>query len=102
VKKTLKIISALLISAGLILGTTAIPASAQPGCVTQEEFNKVKNGMKKKKVAKLFGTKGELFSAAGKGRYAIELRNYTTCTEYGSVSVGYIGGKVESKTGFFM
>ena len=100
-KKIVRVFLGLIISFGLILGSTAMPASAEPGCATQAEFKKVKNGMNKKQVAKLFGTKGELFMAAGKGRYRVEVRSYTACTEFGSVSIGFTGGKVDSKTGLF-
>jgi hypothetical protein len=57
--------------------------------------------MTKARVAKLVGTKGELFSAAGSGRFKFEIRSYEACTEYGVVSIGFMGGKVESKTGIF-
>lgn len=100
-KKILRVFVGLVMSFSLILGFTAIPANAEPGCVTQAEFKKVKNGMTKKRVAKLFGTKGEQFAVSGKGRFRLELRSYTACSEFGSVSIGFIGGKVDSKTGFF-
>jgi hypothetical protein len=90
-----------LVLAGLIGASAPLPAVATPGCVEQSEFKKIKNGMTKARVAKLVGTKGELFSAAGSGRFKFEVRSYEACTEYGVVSIGFMGGKVNSKTGIF-
>jgi hypothetical protein len=90
-----------LVLAGLVGAAAPLPALATPGCVEQSEFKKIKNGMTKARVAKLVGTKGELFSAAGSGRFKFEVRSYEACTEYGVVSIGFMGGKVNSKTGIF-
>lgn len=87
--------------AGLVGAVAPLPALATPGCVDQSEFKKIKNGMSKAKLAKLVGTNGELVSAAGSGRYKFEIRSYEACTEFGVVSIGFMGGKVESKTGIF-
>jgi hypothetical protein len=100
-KKYFKVIGIGFLALALSFGASALPAAADPGCVTQAEFKKIKNGMTKKRVAKIFGTPGEVFSAAGKGRYRVEVRNYEACSEFGAVSVGFIANKVESKTGFF-
>jgi len=90
-----------LVALGLLVGTAPLPAMASPGCVTQQEFKKIRNGMSKAQVAKLVGTKGKLFSAAGSGSYRFEIRSYKACTEFGAVSIGFMGGKVSSKTGLF-
>jgi hypothetical protein len=100
-KRLAKLSIAGLVLAGLAGAAAPLPALATPGCVDQSEFKKIKNGMTKTKVAKLVGTKGELFSAAGSGRFKFEIRSYEACTEYGVVSIGFMGGKVESKTGIF-
>lgn len=90
-----------LVLVGLFGVTAPLPAVASPGCVEQSEFKKIKNGMTKNRVAKLVGTKGELVSAAGSGRFRFEIRSYDACTEFGIVSLGFMGGRVESKTGIF-
>ena len=100
-KRLAKLSIAGLVLAGLVGAAAPLPALATPGCVDQSEFKKIKNGMTKTKVAKLVGTKGELFSAAGSGRFKFEIRSYEACTEYGVVSIGFMGGKVQSKTGIF-
>ena len=100
-KRLAKLSIAGLVLAGLVGAVAPLPAMATPGCVDQSEFKKIKNGMSKAKLAKLVGTKGELVSAAGSGRYKFEVRNYEACTEFGIVSIGFMGGRVESKTGIF-
>jgi hypothetical protein len=100
-KRITKLSIAGLVIAGLVGVVAPLPAVASPGCVDQSEFKKIKNGMTKARVAKLVGTKGELFSAAGSGRFKLEVRSYDACTEFGIVSIGFMGGRVESKTGVF-
>jgi hypothetical protein len=100
-KRLAKLSIAGLVLAGLVGAAAPLPALATPGCVDQSEFKKIKNGMTKARVATLVGTKGELFSEAGSGRFKFEIRSYEACTEYGVVSIGFMGGKVQSKTGIF-
>lgn len=100
-RKITKLSIAGLVIAGLVGAVAPLPAVASPGCVDQSEFKKIKNGMTKNRVAKLVGTKGELFSASGSGSFRFEIRSYTACTEFGVVSLGFIGGRLESKTGVF-
>lgn len=68
------------------------------GCVARNEFRRVKKGMRKTKVHRIFGTDGRRAAISHGGGYTFEIRNYKSCTAYGAVSVGYTNGKVDSKT----
>lgn len=97
-KKTLTtFVAATVLSLGLgTVGATAAEAAAPApkGCVTKAEYKKVKNGMTKAKVHKIFGTKGIRVTNSN----GVEGRGYVTCTSRkGGVGVVYSGGKVVSK-----
>ena len=47
--------------------SAAAPSAAAKGCVTRAEYRKVKKGMPKAKVHKIFGTAGKLGSVEGRG-----------------------------------
>jgi hypothetical protein len=52
-------------------------------------------------VKNLTGTNGTVFTAAGSGQYRIVIRSYKACTKYGAVSISFMGGKLQSKSGVF-
>ncbi|QIX25508.1 hypothetical protein ncot_02070 [Nocardioides sp. JQ2195] len=85
-----------LASSSASAATTAVSAPvasqvvAQAGCVSKKEFRKVKKGMTKAKVARIFGTKGTLAQRVKDGRRTIESRGYKGCPKYSSVGVAFI------------
>lgn len=87
-----------LISALLIAG--ASPALAD-SCVSSSEFSKIRTGMSELQVKNLTGTNGTVFTAAGSGKYRIVIRSYKACSKYGAVSISFMGGKLQSKSGVF-
>lgn len=98
-----KAIVASLAIAGLVFGgvATAPAASASKGCVTQEEFAKVKPGMSTAQVAKIFGTKGKVTTQSSGFGTTIAIRDYKPCTQFAAVSILFENGKVQTKTGIF-
>lgn len=99
-KKTLAFAASGALALGTILGVSVAPASADT-CVSKAEYGKIKNGMTVAAVKALTGTNGTSFSSAGSGKYKVEIRSYKTCTKFGSVSLGFLGGKLNSKAGVF-
>jgi hypothetical protein len=86
---------------GLVAATLAIAPAQADTCVSSKEFGKIKNGMTESQVKTLTGTNGTVFTSAGSGKYKIVIRNYKACSKFGAVSIGYMGGKVNSKSGIF-
>jgi len=87
--------------------TAAQAPSAQAknkACVTRAEYKKVKKGMTKAKVAKIFCTKGKLSSKHNlPGGQKLEARGYKVCTsKKGGVGISFLnkgkGFKLEYKT----
>jgi hypothetical protein len=83
----------------LLLGGTS-PALAD-SCVSSSEFSRLRTGMTEVQVKNLTGTNGTVFTAAGSGQYRIVIRSYKACTKYGAVSISFMGGKLQSKSGVF-
>jgi hypothetical protein len=103
IKKTL---AATVATAALALAPVAVGASpaqaaeassdvvAKKGCVTKKEYKKVKTGMAKAKVHKIFGTAGKREFKRGGG----EGRSYQACTsKKGRIGIVYGGNKVAGK-----
>lgn len=101
-----KLIVTTLAAAALTTGTltAAAPANAAPdtpGCVSQQEFAKVKKGMSAAKVHGIFDSKGKRDAISSGGGFTFEIRSYKTCTPYGAVAIGYENGKLSNKTAVF-
>lgn len=84
-------------------GVTLAPAAQADtkGCVTQKEFRQVKKGMTKRKVARIFDTKGTQDAISSAGGYTFEIRSYRACTQFGAVSIGFANGKLDVKSAIF-
>lgn len=89
---------ALALALPLSLGAVSAPAQAAGACVSKAEFKKVKDGMRMKRVHRIFDT-------AGKQSFVMDSyqsREYKACTStYGFVMVDFDHRKVESKTAFW-
>lgn len=94
-----KTVLAVLLSMTFAVGGMA-PAHAD-SCVSSSEFGKLRNGMTEAQVKSLTGTNGTVVTAAGSGAYRIVIKSYKACTKYGAVSLGFMGGKMNSKSGIF-
>lgn len=79
----------------------SLAAEAKSGCVSQAEFNKVKNGMTITQLQKVTGAKGDVTLASGTGAFKMTIIDFKACTAYGVVNFGFLGGKLNSKTGIF-
>jgi len=97
--KLKKTVLAVLLSMTFAIGLVA-PAHAD-SCVSSAEFARLRNGMTESQVKSLTGTNGTVATAAGSGRYRIVIRSYKACTRFGAVSLGFMGGKMNSKSGIF-
>jgi hypothetical protein len=97
--KLKKTVLAVLLSMTFAVGGMA-PAHAD-SCVSSSEFGKLRNGMTEAQVKSLTGTNGTVVTAAGSGKYRIVIKSYKACTKYGAVSLGFMGGKMNSKSGIF-
>lgn len=86
--KKLCVIAALVASAFLV-APAPVASAATPGCVTKAEYQKVKKGTPKTKVAKTFGTAGKRISIASSGGFSSEIRSYKTCSKYSVVSIAF-------------
>ena len=81
--------------------TVAPPAAADTaGCVSRVEYRKVHDGMTKKRVHRIFDTRGQQSWAMSSGGRYYESRDYKPCTSprWGFVWVDYINGRVDAKT----
>lgn len=67
-------------------------AKAKP-CVSRAEYRKIKKGMTKTKVHRIFGTAGTRVSKQGR----LEARGYQGCPKFSGIGVAYMDGKVASK-----
>lgn len=99
-KKTIAVLASGALALGTLLGASVAPASAD-SCVSKAEYAKIKNGMTVAAVKAFTGTNGTSVTAAGSGKYRVEIRSYKACTQFGTVSLGFLGGKLNSKAGIF-
>ncbi len=93
------VLSATIASSGLIL---AAPAAQASGCVTKNEYGRVKMGFRKKRVHNIFETGGKQTSQYVIGGTFYQDREYKTCiSKWGFVSIGFKNGKVDSKYAYW-
>lgn len=103
-KKCLTLALATLALAGLAATVTPAVDVAQAdtaGCVSKREFKNVKRGFTKKRVHRIFDTKGKQFSWFNVGGDTYESREYRACTVsfgiHGTVYMDYTNNRVDSK-----
>lgn len=72
--------------------SAAAPSAAAKGCVTRAEYRKVKKGMPKAKVHKIFGTAGKRSTIAPlPNGGSVEGRGYKVCgNPRGAVGVSFV------------
>jgi hypothetical protein len=94
-----RIAAATALALGVWLLTPVPPADATEKCVTRAEFHKVKDGMTKDRVKRIFDSGGK--ESVTIGDY--ETRNYTPCTDrdYGWVTVNYDRARVVAKDAYW-
>lgn len=84
-----KLVIALLIAAGLTLGTAPAAVADTPGCVTKGEYKKVRKGMTVAKVHRIFDTKGKVTASGSSAGSRWQFREYDPCVGDGWVDVDY-------------
>lgn len=90
--------SALAATAAGPTAVSAAPAERAGGCVSRPEYQKIRKGMPKAKVHKIFGTAGIKVDKIG----ANEVRGYRVCTsKKGAVALVFTNGKLASKQARF-
>jgi hypothetical protein len=70
------------------------------GAVTLANFNKVQTGMTYGEVSKVFGNPGELTVQSEFGGYKSEIYSWKAARGFGSATVTFMNGKVQSKAQF--
>ncbi len=81
------------------LGTTAPVAYADtPRCVTRAEYERVDAGMSKRRVHRIFDTRGRRTAISSSGGATAEVRSYRPCRRHSAVSVAYRSGRVGAKS----
>jgi hypothetical protein len=80
------------------IGGTVPPAYADSErCVSRAEFNRVHDGMPKRRVHRIFDVHGHRTVFVKVGRFSTEIRRYRGCPRRSRISVVYGNGRVESK-----
>jgi len=91
------LIAAAFTATGLVV--VAPPASATHDCVNKKEYKRVKKGMSKSRVHRIFDINGKQVSTG----YGYEYRDYRVCTDpkCGFVSVTFHKKKLDSKYAYW-
>ena len=84
----------LALALGSLVVATSPAAAAQdtPRCVTKKEYRNVHKGMTKKRVHRIFDTRGRRDAFAQSGGHTAEIRSYRTCSRFSAVSISYGDG----------
>lgn len=83
--------------------STEAPVTEAPqpsGGVTLANFNKIQTGMKYEEVASIFGDPGELTAQSEFGGFKSEIYSWDAEKGFGSASVTFMNGEVQSKAQF--
>lgn len=81
------------------VGVLAPTAHADtPRCVTRAEYERVHNGMSKRRVHRIFDIRGRRVAISSSGGITSEIRRYRTCRSNSAVSVAYGNGRVTAKS----
>jgi hypothetical protein len=90
---------ALVVSCLGAVTTTAPPAQAESRpCVSKSEYRQVREGMRKRRVHRVFGTRGRRVAYAQAYGYSAEIRRYRGCKRRSRVSVAYGNRRLQSKS----
>jgi hypothetical protein len=81
------------------VATTAPPAQAESrSCVSKGEFKRVHEGMRKRRVHRVFGARGRRVTYSQASGFRVELRRYRGCQRRTRVSVAYGNRRLRSKS----
>lgn len=81
-----------------------IPTTAQADtkvCVSPGEYSHVHRGMTKRRVHRVFGSRGRRVAFSRRGRHTSEIRRYRGCPRRSMVSVSYVNGRLRAKSARF-
>lgn len=79
--------------------TTAPPALAESRtCVSKGEFKRVHDGMRKRRVHRVFGARGRRVAYSQYRGFTAEIRRYRGCKRRSRVSVAYGNRRLQSKS----
>lgn len=69
-------------------GASSASAAGTPGCVSQGEYNQVRQGMTRERVTRIFGAPGQVIQASsanvGGVVYRDQIRSYPKCRSFDS------------------
>jgi len=102
-KKLTRLAIAGVVAFGLTGMTVPAAHADTPGCVSKQEFRKVKDGFKKRRVHRIFDTRGRQTSIFRVGGETYESREYKPCSDrkYGFVWVDYVNGRLDAKYAYW-
>ncbi len=96
-----KVLCALALVVSCLSGAaaTAPPAQADSRtCVSKSEYRRVHEGMRQRRVHRVFGTRGRRVVYAQYHGYSAEIRRYRGCARRSRVSVAYGNHRLKSKS----
>ena len=81
------------------VGVLAPTAHADtPRCVTRAEYERVHDGMSKRRVHQIFDIRGRRVAISRSGGVTSEVRNYRPCRPNSAVSIAYGNSRVTAKS----
>lgn len=81
------------------VASTAPPALAESRpCVSKGEYKRVHEGMRKRRVHRVFGARGRRVAYSQYRGYRAEIRRYRGCKRRTRVSVAYGNRRLQSKS----
>lgn len=92
----------MLCALGLVIACMGISAPVAhadtPRCVTKAEYERVHQGMTKRRVHRIFDVRGHRTVISRGGGVVVEVRRYRTCRRDSAVSVAYENRRVSGKS----
>ena len=79
-------------------GTVSLAQAGGQACVNRGEYRQVHKSMTKRRVHRIFDSRGRRVAFSRNGRFTSEIRRYRGCPRRSAVSVAYGNGKVRSKS----
>lgn len=93
-----KILCAFALALACLVGPLPSAQAQSGACVSHSEYRHVHKGMSKRRVHRVFDTRGRRVAFFRRGRYTVEIRRYRGCPRGSAVSVGYGNRRLRSKS----
>jgi hypothetical protein len=93
-----KILCAFALAVACLTGTAPSAQAEVRVCVSPGEYKQVHRGMPKRRVHRVFDSRGRRVAFSRRGRFTSEIRRYRGCPRASAVSVAYGNGRLRSKS----